>query len=626
VKKEAAPPTYERPTLRCFLAAPYALITPGVGAAVRGAVEQAGFRLVTPDDHVFSERPLSQVVAGELARADCVVADLTGRDPNVLYEVGLAQAMGKALFLLVEEDEAGDMPSDLDAQPVLRYAPTAEGLSRLSDTLGRDLARYRAFPRRRALASPTLFQPPFFVDWDRLDRAEAENLCQELLAQMGFQQIDWWTAAPEFDLVAELPKRDPDGHEYRELWLVAMGRNAPLEMVFEKTVIMGFREPEYLAHRLFRSSRRGEELLSKRSGDTTITILFVLLGSGGEAEHLESMRDGMEHMARRRGGPASYRVRIWDRAYLTSLVQQFPQIGYKYFSDEARAQSKYRKTPEELYQENVSLAERLAATVNDLEAEKNLRVRAERDAAWKDISFSAAHKIGNPIFAIETDLDPLLRRVREWRMDEATEVIENMRSSVEKAKAIVDQFKSLTRAQQITPVAMPLRPILDAACQAAPSLGITCAVECLPDLEVRGDPERLAECFDELIANAMRWFDKPDRRIEVVVSQPESARLPNGVDSTVQYALVHFRDNGSGVALENKEGIFDAFFTTHEHGTGLGLSLVRRIVEGHGGAIRETGVPGEGADFEMYLPVAGQQRPPARKRAVTAQGGRKRKK
>ncbi len=76
------------------------------------------------------------------------------------------------------------------------------------------------------------------------------------------------------------------------------------------------------------------------------------------------------------------------------------------------------------------------------------------------------------------------------------------------------------------------------------------------------------------------------------------------MDSAVSYALIHFRDNGSGVPFENKGRIFEAFFSTYAHGTGLGLALVRRIVEGHAGRITESGVPGEGADFEIYLPVA----------------------
>jgi nitrogen fixation/metabolism regulation signal transduction histidine kinase len=106
---------------------------------------------------------------------------------------------------------------------------------------------------------------------------------------------------------------------------------------------------------------------------------------------------------------------------------------------------------EELYQENVDLNRRLTITVAVLNDEKNKRVRAERDAFWKDISFSAAHKMGNPMFAIETNLDPLKRRIEDGRVSEAVKVVQSIRNSVEKAKGIVARFKSLTVAQQIRP-------------------------------------------------------------------------------------------------------------------------------------------------------------------------------
>ena len=154
------------------------------------------------------------------------------------------------------------------------------------------------------------------------------------------------------------------------------------------------------------------------------------------------------------------RLRVWDQHYLTSLVQRYPHISYKYFSEEGRIRSKTRKTYEELYKEHSNLVVRQANLITDLEEEKNRRVRAERDSVWKDISFSAAHKIGNPIFAIETDLDPLLKRIREDRKPEAEEVVTNIRSSVEKAKAFVEQFKSLAKAQEISTVYSLLKPIL----------------------------------------------------------------------------------------------------------------------------------------------------------------------
>lgn len=201
--------------------------------------------------------------------------------------------------------------------------------------------------------------------------------------------------------------------------------------------------------------------------------------------------------------------------YLTSLIQQFPQIGYKYFSDEVRAQSKYRKTPEELYNENSALNARQAELIADLEAEKNMRVRAERDAVWKDIAFTTAHKIGNPIFAIETYLAPLEKRIRENCVNDAGEIVKKIGVSVEKAKNIVEQFKSLTKAQEITLAPVRLLLILEEACALTRSQGVTVTIDCAEDVMVLGDVERLTECFDELIVNSTHWFDKAEKKVTI---------------------------------------------------------------------------------------------------------------
>ncbi len=162
----------------------------------------------------------------------------------------------------------------------------------------------------------------------------------------------------------------------------------------------------------------------------------------------------------------------------------------------------------------------------------------------------------------------------------------------------------MTKAQQVTPVPTLLRPILEDSCRVLDAKGIDCNIACHKDLKVLGDPERLAEVFDELVNNATHWFDKTDKKIEVDVSIADQDSLPGEVDSNLKYVLVHFRDNGSGVSIANKDQIFNAFFSTYDQGTGIGLALVRRIVEGHGGVVFETGFPGVGADFEIYLPLS----------------------
>ena len=250
------------------------------------------------------------------------------------------------------------------------------------------------------------------------------------------------------------------------------------------------------------------------------------------------------------------------------------------------------------------MTDQLASKNKELEDERNKRIRAERDSVWKDISFSAAHKIGNPIFAIETDLDPLLKRINEQRKDEAVEVVSNIRSSVEKAKSFVEQFKSLAKAQEIKLTTLDLKPILEDSCKCIYNKGISCSIQCSSKIKVEGDPERLAECFDELIMNATHWFDKNEKNIMIEVTSPAPESVPDFLDSSHKYVLVHVKDNGCGIKIADKNRIFDAFFTKRAHGTGLGLALVRRIIDGHGGGIIEIGSPGKGADFEIFLPIS----------------------
>jgi len=431
----------------------------------------------------------------------------------------------------------------------------------------------------------------FEVDWDRLAPTEAENLCLELLTQLGYRKVDWSRETREIDIVAELPKKDPDGYEYKELWLVSISPNReeiPLDILFD--------DPDYFLRRVLRPGAR-EDFASAYSG---VTLLVVSLNDDDEVRRYFERNVVTDHRRHRLSHGSDYvRTRIWDRTYLTSLVRQFPQIGYKYFSDEARSASKYRKSPEELYSENIRLLDRLALMNAELEEEKNKRASAERDAAWKDISFSAAHKMGNPIFAIETFLKSVRKRVKDRKNDEALAVLDSVDTSVEEAKDIVDQFKSLTRAQEISRARIQLRSILDQACEVAINAGIRCEIDCGNEIEVLADPKRLKECFDELVLNSIKWFDKPDPFIAINVK----ANSDSAPDTLHVYVLIDYRDNGPGVPLGNKDRIFDAFFTTRTDGTGLGLALVRRIVEGHEGSIREVGRLGVGAEFDIYLPM-----------------------
>lgn len=585
------PGTKDAAPLRSILSA--ACRDAGIDVVDVGRNEQLGARLASgaPDDEIIQS----------LSQAGLVIADISENSFVVSYSLGIASAFGKPVIRLINEDNArAGSHFAPGAAFVIPYSNTESGLRRLRLVLRDLLETFRRFPSRfRTRALGGVAADRLFVDLDRLDLRARENLLFELLTQLGFRRVNWGKELREVDVVATLPRRDPDGFQYEELWLIATGQHMPMNFFFE----MALGSPERLVERLFRGASY-ERLRGFQREDTRITILLVMLEDHPMQEAFELELRHAERRARGKGISLTPRIRIWDRQHLTALIQQHPQLANKYFAEDGGAQSRHRKSPEELYNENVLLLEQKQATLAALNEEKDKRVRAERDAVWKDLAFTAAHKLGNPVFALETDLQGLRKRLPEGAV-EAKAITEEMDASVEKAKTIIQHFKSFTKAQEIRPQAMDVLPLLHTACRVAAEQGTIVEVQApKKGLQIFGDPARLSEAFDELVANALHWMDKPTKQMSVELNRLPKREIPAGLAVDRKYARIRFTDNGSGVPSENKEKIFSPFFTTYPHGTGLGLALVQRIAEGHGGRIVEDGVPGEGARFDIILPLA----------------------
>ena len=245
------------------------------------------------------------------------------------------------------------------------------------------------------------------------------------------------------------------------------------------------------------------------------------------------------------------------------------------------------------------------AMVEQLNHERQLRIEAEREAAWKDVAFTAAHKLGNPLFAIETNLQELVD-ITEATDPMVLDVIRDISTSVEKAKVIIEHFKSLTKFRSISPRPTDIVPLIRSSCAPARSMGIKTRVSAPREpVLLLVDPSLITHCVDELIGNAYHFFDKPTKRLAVTLTAPSI--VPEELFGQLQsgaYAGLRISDNGRGVPKSLKDSIFTPFFSTRGGGSGFGLSMIRSVVEGHGGVIREVGREKRGAIFEMYLPIA----------------------
>jgi signal transduction histidine kinase len=124
---------------------------------------------------------------------------------------------------------------------------------------------------------------------------------------------------------------------------------------------------------------------------------------------------------------------------------------------------------------------------------------------------------------------------------------------------------------------------------------------------VLGDADLLYQAFLNLAINAFEAMDNGGA-LEIKVSH-EKDRV-----------RIDMADEGHGIKEENLQKVFTPFFTTHEMGTGLGLSVVHNLIEAHGGEITVQSEEGHGTVFSVYLPAGRATIPPGMDRSVEVSG------
>jgi signal transduction histidine kinase len=227
---------------------------------------------------------------------------------------------------------------------------------------------------------------------------------------------------------------------------------------------------------------------------------------------------------------------------------------------------------------------------------------AARLSAVGQLTASIAHEINQPLGAILSNAEaaemflnaepPRLDRVRQILADighedrRASEVIRHVRSLLGKAPTEMQTLALNEVAQDV----------LDLVASDALRRGITLKPELHASiLCVRGDRVQIQQALLNLVLNAMEALEgetNGDRRIVV--------RTSPAPESTVDLVVA---DNGPGIPKEHVPNLFESFFTTKPEGMGLGLSIVRSIVEAHDGRI-EAGQSGDGgALFRLRLPA-----------------------
>jgi signal transduction histidine kinase len=250
-----------------------------------------------------------------------------------------------------------------------------------------------------------------------------------------------------------------------------------------------------------------------------------------------------------------------------------------------------------------------------LQLEKLIEDLRRSNASLEEFAHAASHDLKEPIRKIRVFSDRLKASLAT-RMDETeSNMFERMQKATERMALLVDDLLLYSHVS-LTPLQMEeidlnakLRIVLSDLEVQVEEKNATVTIDQLPT--VKGYRRQLQQLFQNLVSNALK-YSKPGVPPVVHISSKEVKGADVPIELPLEYKdksyhLIEVEDNGIGFEQENAEKIFQMFHRLHGRseytGTGIGLSIARKVVDNHNGYIWADSEPGKGTRFSVLLPV-----------------------
>jgi two-component system nitrogen regulation sensor histidine kinase NtrY len=217
--------------------------------------------------------------------------------------------------------------------------------------------------------------------------------------------------------------------------------------------------------------------------------------------------------------------------------------------------------------------------------------------AWREVARRIAHEIKNPLTPIQLSAERLRKRYASVLVEDGA-ILDKCTSTiiqqVEELKKLVNEFSQFARLPSARLMASDLNEIISEALvlfkEGHAGIDFQFRPETIPELEL--DREQINRVLMNLLDNAV-----------AAVQGRGAITLATHFDPERAVVTFEVSDNGCGFAPEMRSKIFEPYFSTKENGTGLGLTIVRQIVEDHRGYIRVRSNDPQGARFIIELPA-----------------------
>jgi len=248
-----------------------------------------------------------------------------------------------------------------------------------------------------------------------------------------------------------------------------------------------------------------------------------------------------------------------------------------------------------------------------LQLERSVEELKRSNESLEQFAFAASHDLKEPMRKIELFSNRLKERLRNKLEPEDEDYLNRIFSSMRRMNSLIDDLlmysyvskeSDTTETIDLNERVRLVLEDLELQIQEANAVVTICA---LPS--VKGNRRQLQQLFQNLIGNAIK-YRKADVQCEINIF----SRLINGDEvipgkiekENKEYELIEVKDNGIGFEQEHAEKIFNMFTRLHGNaeykGTGVGLSIVEKVVQNHHGYIWAESRPGEGATFKVLLP------------------------
>ncbi|HET9182616.1 MAG TPA: ATP-binding protein [Candidatus Angelobacter sp.] len=296
-------------------------------------------------------------------------------------------------------------------------------------------------------------------------------------------------------------------------------------------------------------------------------------------------------------------------AYLIPAVKQF-ELGWRGLSElllrnlffflvgmtvnRFVMESKFQVRRYQLLSQNLAVANRSLR-----QAQQDAR-RAERLAALGQLSAGLAHEIRNPLGVIKGSAEILTQKL-SGSNELAKELSGYIYTEVNRVSALVGRFLDFARPSQLNVRPEEVAPLIERSLKTVADQGASANVNIVKDYapslpKALMDSELCEQAFTNLLCNACEAMNGGGQltiRIYLVTKPSDSA----------PEIAIEISDTGPGVPEQMKEQIFNPFFTTKSSGVGLGLAIVSKIIDAHGGTVKLVSNPGQGACFRVTLPA-----------------------